>query len=123
MGSTASAILFWGFTFHDEDENYPTPKYMADDEDTGWEDYFAAANGVPAPDEEFSDESKPKYRAFWEAKSAIVKASPCAVGHHSYEAQMDFVAIKASIIQADWGDPQEASTPEVHAAWRFALLD
>lgn len=95
MGSSADAHVFFGFTFHDEDD--PKRDFEAFDP-SDWQEVYAAKKGVVNDSGMFNSEggyalkdgtpefkaARAKLDAFYEAKHVLLKALPFRIDHYGY---------------------------------------
>ena len=110
MGVSTNAILFWGYTWKDEETRRPWTigKDCSDDEEDeedeeDWEDRYAAAMGLERYDEEATEKQRDQY---WNAKQKLIEKSSCLVDTHcSCDFPMPYVAIAKSRILAHRGYP------------------
>lgn len=126
MGQSTNAILFWGYTWPEEETSRPweigkDTDHDADeaDDDSDWEGRYAALNGLPAPDN--NDYSGQDWTDYWEEKRRLLAKSNCVVDTHcSGDCPMPYVAITASHAVAHRGYPNELSNNHmtVMPEWR-----
>ncbi len=118
MGNSAEAILFYGFPIQDNSEE----EVSNDDLLENWQYKLATIAGVQEPAELYTDSTSPLYRAYFKAKHKVLEAEPCTVGMHGCGDELQsLVAIKASKVSADWGDPQRIKGLEILPQWIDAL--
>jgi hypothetical protein len=137
MGVSTDAILFWGIV--SDEEGHPWLKHQpeddeddddddsdddSDDDEFDWEEVYAEAMGVPCPDAEYGDDTKPIYQAYWKRKREIIEASGCTFGSHcSGDCPMDYVAVVESETTARRGYPEEITSLEVKPDWEPKLRE
>lgn len=91
MGTSTDAILFYGFSFEDDD----APEWIEEGEET-WEEKYAIAHGV----------NPENHKKAWD----IANQSPCELNYHCYiDYPMYLIAIKKTKITANRGGPEEIS--------------
>jgi hypothetical protein len=121
MSVSTDGILFFGFTFHEEDSyDKEPPPWM---EDTGgWEDFYVAKKGLIKPvGNDYEDPVFKKAREdYWAAKREMLKNEPCEIGYHGGEGCMSyFVTIKESHKSASRGYPEKLKSTfgDIESDW------
>jgi hypothetical protein len=108
MTVSTDAMLYYGFTFLDEDENDP-PWKKEDDEDYDVEDWLCEKLGGPTPPaSEWSEELQEEFSNYWKAKRKFIEELPIMIGWHCYiDEPMYFICIRDSHHKASRGYPQK----------------
>jgi hypothetical protein len=108
MGVSTDAILFYGFPFGDEGEEFPWHK---DQYDNDWVQYYAEKIGIPIPTEEYSEETKKIFSEFWNKRNKAVEECECEIGIYcSYDYPMLYAAIQRFTVTTWRGDCNEVNT-------------
>ena len=125
MGQSTNAILFWGYTWVDEETSKPweigneSEDGETDDEDDDWEARYAATQGLREPVN--ADYTHPKWRDYWNEKRRLSAESGCLIDTHcSGDCPMPYVAIRTSHAVALRGDPNDLADDHmtVKPEWR-----
>jgi len=138
MGVSTNAILFYGYSWDEEDNDRPwtigvelddLEDIVYGDDDDGddddgdgyydpehhWEARYAAALGCPPPAADADAEARTAYRA---RRKTLVDASPCEVDVHCMNScPMAYVAVKDSVTVARRGYPQTIEALTINPAW------
>ena len=111
MTTSTNALLYYGFTFLDEDEETP-PWEKEDDEDYDSDQWLCDNLGGPKESD-------------WEAQSAFVEALPIMIGYHCYiDASMYFICARESYHVAHRGHPVQLRDSIVkNLGWDPTLAD
>lgn len=117
MSTSTDGILFFGFTFFEEDSGEDFPECLT--EADGWEAYFAAQHGCVR-----EEEKEDSYKDYYERKKALETAEPCTIRMHGGEGCFaHFVAIKKSLVSASRGYPVNVTCLTEEPEWRKQLED
>lgn len=113
MGVSTDGILCFGVAFED---GYNFPWWPQDDNeedgDQDFDDWWAAQTGIAHPPVPFSDESKPAYHAYWDAKRKALETCPVElVNYCSCDCPMYILAARDSVTNASRGYPEEVDLP------------
>ena len=125
MGMSSSAFLVWGIDLgRSDDRDLPLPW---EETDAGaFDEVFAKALGVEAPNVEYSETAKALHSDYWDRKHKAIKASGVNLfgyGHREYQGAV--LGVTASLTKSiEYGCealPDGASFV-VDPAWRQQLL-
>jgi hypothetical protein len=107
MTVSTNALLYYGFTFTEEE--YEPPWKKEDDEDHDSDDWLCELLGGPKePDVEWSEASevKQQFHEYWDAKKKFIEELPIMIGWHCYiDYPMYFICIRESHHEAYRGYP------------------
>lgn len=124
MSTSTDAMLFYGFEIPGgEDGKVP---FWVTDENNDVEEFIAAKLGVLAPTVKYSEETKPLFKTYWDAKSeAIVKLKVTVEQHCHIDAPMYVIAVKLSMYRANRGYPEKLVAAHfiVDPAWDEQLRE
>jgi hypothetical protein len=116
MGQSTDAKIFFGFPIEGGEDGtafWENPGAEAKD----WEEFVAAKLGVKSPTAEYSEETKPAYHAYWDAKrEAIAKLDVEVVEHCSGDHPLYALAVKTTYTRVCRGDI-ETFQPD-HFYWK-----
>jgi len=122
MSVSTDGILFFGFTFHEEDadsENLSTkPAWFEID----WEEFYVTKKGLTKPSEKYPPNRDPELEAAWDkyytAKRDMLKAEPCTVAFHGGEGCWAlFVTVKGGYLRASRGYPKKVTMFTGSPSW------
>lgn len=105
MTTSTNALLYYGFTFLDEEEETP-PWGTEECEDDSDEWLCDKLGGPKEPDVEWSEETSKQYGEYWDAKRQFIAGLPIMISSHCYiDSPMQFICIRESHHLAHRGYP------------------
>jgi len=107
MTTSTNALLYYGFTFLDEDEDEPPWNIEGDDIDS--DEWLCNKLGGPKePDVTFCHDTKPQYSEYWAAKKKFIDELPIIIDAHCYiDSPMWFICFRRSHHSASRGYPTQ----------------
>jgi hypothetical protein len=122
MSVSTNAMLFYGFTFAENDEE---PPWYTDEYEDEWEKYYVTQKGVLYPS---GDASLGVINDYWAMWNKIIAECPCSIGIHGHsDYQHLFVYAKDHYYKARRGYPQmvpslKADTKSLDQLYQFCKL-
>ncbi len=108
MTTSTNALLYYGFTFTEEDEE-DLPWDKEDDIDYDVDDWLCDKLGGPKePTVEWSEETSEQFHECWETKKKFIEELPIMIDSHcSLDCSIYFICIRESHHVAHRGYPEK----------------